>query len=134
MPDAGRARRLKYVHRPDDIHLRPEHWIGPAKRHLKRREVDDVRDPVGLDGLYHLCGVREITADVRDGFLLLSGKQQVDPMPGLAEIKAHGPVAGMNEVPEGPRANTTHGASHEVGRGVQRNVYGVTCKVKRKTP
>ena len=41
---AERLDRLEDGERAEDVDLRPEDRIGPARRHLQAGEVDDVRD------------------------------------------------------------------------------------------
>src|SRR5579859_5487283 len=94
---------LEDVHRADDVDGRAERRIRLDERHLERGQVEDVRDLVLAERLLDLDEVGDVPADERDLVDLVRRRDQLEPVPVVAEVVPHDGGPFSDEQRRGPR-------------------------------
>ena len=84
--EAVAAGRLEHVHRADDVDGRAERRVRLHERHLQRGEVDHVRDLVLRERPLELLQVGDVAADEGDLLDLVGRRDQLEPVPVVAEV------------------------------------------------
>ena len=125
---------LEDVDRPDHVDERPERWIRPAERDLEGGQVDDVRDPVRVEGGLDRSEVRDVAADERDRAKLLVGHDRAQAAWIAAQVERADRDAITNERPNRPCPDAAEGPGHEESLAVRgRHHTGTRAGSNRQT-
>src|SRR5439155_21081126 len=104
---------LEHVDGADDVDERAERRVGPRERNLQRREVDQVGDPVLVEGAPDRVAVGDVAADEGDLRELALRHDEPEPLRIARHIEGHDGRASGHERAYGPRADAPEGAGDE---------------------
>ena len=113
---APAASGFEGVQRSHHVDARPERRVGRTRRHLERREVDDVRDAMAGDGGIEVFETRHVPPDELDPRHLLIAQESVQAVGFGVQVKHPRPVSALNKVLDDPGADESLRARNQEPR------------------
>ena len=107
------ANGFEDVDRPEDVDRGTERRVGAAERDLERREMDDVRDPVLVEGAFDSREIGDIALDQREPLQFVWLEDLAEPARVLSKVEADYRRPLAEQLADRPRSDAAQGPGDE---------------------